>query len=252
MDAKLIIDTTRCAGTGVCLPIAAPHLRLIDGHATAIDATILAIAQARAAAACCPNEALTVCELAPVGFRVAAPIVTLGPAGTDAQAEAQKHSDAVVLVESFAVAMRTAADDGGVRALVAAGYLALDEQSRATDSWVDQHFTHTGVLRLERCWESPTKPMCFATHRDLGERGRPVATVATHPATRVFAAHHAPGARLIAVNAKPLAAAAAARGEADACIASVDVAQRYAELTIRAEFAPTMVWLLYGKAGSDD
>ncbi|RJO77618.1 ferredoxin [Nocardia panacis] len=251
MDAKLIIDTTRCGGTGVCLPIAAPHLRLIDGHATAIDATTLAIAQARAAAACCPNEALTVCEVAPGAFRVAAPIVTLGPDGTDAQAEAEKHSEAVVLVQSFAVAMRTAADDAGVRALVAAGYLALDEQSRATDSWVDQHFAHTGVLRLERCWESPTKPMCFATRHNLAGRGT-VATVATHPATRVFAAHHAQGAHLITVNAKPLAAAAAARGDADACITSVDVAQRYPELAIRAEFAPTMVWLLYGKAGCDD
>ncbi|MGY2119306.1 ferredoxin [Nocardia gipuzkoensis] len=248
MDARLIIDRDRCAGTGVCLPIASPHLQLADGAARAVDGTTIGIERARAAAACCPNEAITVCAQPPAVFRVDAPIVTLGPSGTDAQAEAGKHTGQVRLVDSFPDAMRVAAENPGLRALVAAGYLALDAEVGLVDSWVDQHFTYTGVLRLERCWESPTKPMCMAVRRDIG---RPIATVATHPATRVFATRYAPGARQVSVHAKPLAARAAAHAEVDACIASVDVAARYPQLEIRAEFAPTMVWLLYVKVGRD-
>lgn len=251
MDARLIIDRDRCAGTGVCLPIAAQHLQLVDGIATAtVDGATVSVEQARAAAACCPNDAITVCEREPSGFGLDVPIVTLGPAGTDAEAEARKHSSVVRLVDSFAVAMALAAADG-TRALVAAGYLALDAQDRTVDSWVDQHFHHTGVLQLHRCWESPTKPMCLAVRRDL-PRATSVATVATHPATRVFAARYMPEARLVSVNAKPLAAQAAARGEVDACIASVDVVARYQQLEVRFEWQPTMVWLLYGKGDGDE
>ncbi|MBF6388112.1 ferredoxin [Nocardia farcinica] len=249
MDARLIIDRDRCAGTGVCLPIAAAHLQLVDGIATADGAPVI-LEQARAAAACCPNEAITVCEREPGGFGLDTPIVTLGPAGTDAEAEARKHTSVVRLVDSFADAM-AAATAGDARALVAAGYLALDADDRTTDSWVDQHFTHTGTLRLHRCWESPTKPMCLAVRRDL-PRQAPVATVATHPATRVFATRYAPGARLVPVDAKPLAARAAAHGEVDACIASVDVVARYPQLEVRVEWQPTMVWLLYGSGGGDE
>lgn len=246
MDARLIIDRDRCAGTGVCLPITERHLQLLDGIATPVgEGPAVSVEQARTAAACCPNDAITVCEREPAGFGLGAPIVTLGPAGTDAEAEARKHTPLVRLVDSFADAMALAAADG-TRALVAAGYLALDAQDRAVDSWVDQHFAHTGVLRLHRCWESPTKPMCLAVRRDL-PRTTQVATVATHPATRVFAAQYAPEARLVPVDAKPLAAWAAAHGEVDACIASVDVIARYPQLEVRARWQPTMVWLLYGK-----
>ncbi|MCC3328281.1 hypothetical protein [Nocardia abscessus] len=251
MDARLIVDRHRCAGTGVCLPIAGHHLQLADGAVVAVEGTTLALRQARAAAACCPNEAITVCEQPPAAFHLDAPIVTLGPPGTDAHTEADKHTNDVLLVDSFPEAMRAAADDPRLRALVAAGYLALDEEAHIVDSWVDQHFTHTAALRLERCWESPTKPMCLAVRRDIG-RGGVIATIATHPATRVFATRHVPAARQVSVNAKPLAARAAAHAEVDACIASVDVAARYPQLEIRAEFAPTMVWLLYRKAGGDE
>ncbi|WP_084496029.1 ferredoxin [Nocardia shimofusensis] len=252
MDARLIIDRDRCAGTGVCLPIAAAHLQLVDGIATAtVDGAPVSIGQAGAAAACCPNDAITVCEQEPATFELDAPIVTLGPAGTDAEAEARKHAAVVRLADSFADAMAAAAAAEGTWALVAAGYLALDADDRTTDSWVDQHFTHAGVLRLHRCWESPTKPMCLAVRRDL-PRQAPVATVATHPATRVFATRHTPEAQLVSVNAKPLAARAAAYGEVDACIASVDVVARYPQLEVRIEWQPTMVWLLYGKDGGDE
>jgi ferredoxin len=251
MDARLIIDRDRCAGTGVCLPIAGQNLQLVDGIATAApDAATIGVEQARTAAACCPSTAITVCETNPTAFHLDAPIVTLGPAGTDAEAEARKHTALVQLVDSFADAMALAADQD-VCALVAAGYLALDTEGRTTDSWVDQHFGHTGALRLQRCWESPTKPMCLAVHRDLPGR-TPVQTVATHPATRVFATRYAPGARLVTVNAKPLAAHAAAHGEVDACIASVDVAARYPQLDVRYEWQPTMVWLLYSTGGGDE
>ncbi|MBF6102353.1 ferredoxin [Nocardia cyriacigeorgica] len=251
MDARLIIDHNRCTGTGVCLPIATEHLQLVDGLATVTDDdTFVRIEKARAAAACCPNEAIIVCEQEPTGLGLDAPIVTLGPPGTDAEAEARRHASVVRLVDSFADAMAEAAT-GGVRALIAAGYLTLDAHGRTTDSWVDQHFTHSGVLRLHRCWESLTKPMCLAVRSDL-PRSAPVATVATHPATRVFATRYAPGARLVSVNAKPLAARAAAHAEVDACIASVDVVARYPQLEVRVEWQPTMVWLLYGKDSDDE
>ncbi|MGW6332164.1 ferredoxin [Nocardia rhamnosiphila] len=246
----MIIDRDRCAGTGVCLPIAARHLQLVDGVATAADRAAVQLDRAHTAAACCPNDAITVCERKPSGFGLNSPIVTLGPVGTDAEAEANKHTSVVRLVDTFADAMAVAAVYGE-RALVAAGYLALDSENRTVDSWVDQHFTHNQVLRLQRCWESPTKPMCLAVRRDL-LRNVPVQTVATHPATRVFAARYAPEARLVTVNAKPLAARVAAYGEVDACIASVDVVARYPQLEVRFEWQPTMVWLLYGKAGGDE
>ncbi|MFC8529171.1 ferredoxin [Nocardia sp. NPDC057227] len=249
MDTGLTIDPARCAGTGVCLPILGEHVRLADGIATAADNPV-SMEQARAAAACCPNGAISMEEQVPAGSVADTPIVTLGPAGTDAETEARKHSSTVRLVDSFAEAMN-AATVGGVRALVAAGYLALDARERAVDSWADQHFAHTGTLRLHRCWESLTKPMCLAVRRDLAP-GAPVTTVAAHPATRVFAARYASGARLVPVTAKPLAARAAAHGEVQACIASVDVAARYPQLEVRFEWQPTMVWLLYGKDDIDE
>ncbi|MFF0492935.1 ferredoxin [Nocardia sp. NPDC004068] len=248
MDATLIIDARRCAGTGVCLPIAAGHLTFTGTVAEPTPGTTLPIAAARSAAACCPQEAITVLEHGPADFQVHQPIVTLGPVGTDADAEAARHCASPWLVDSFAAAMTAAAADPQVLALVAAGYLRLDTEGRAVDSWVDQHFRHHGVLRLLRCWESPTKPMCLAVRDDLT---RSPETVATHPATRVFATRHAPAARLVTVDAKPLAAAAAAAGQVDAAIASVDVVARYPHLRVAAQWAPTMVWLLYGQGVSD-
>ncbi|MCC3318279.1 ferredoxin [Nocardia africana] len=250
MDTRLIVDRHRCTGSGVCVSIAPHHLRLVDGTAHPVDGTTLGRDDARAAAACCPSEALTIETSNPAVFRVREPIVTLGPAGTDAHAEADKHSGTVRLVESFTDTMACAAADPGVHALVAAGYLALDEAGVAVDSWTDQHFTHSGVLRMERCWESRTKPMCFAIHRTVARTS--VRAVATHPATRVFAARYAPSARQFSVRAKPLAALAAAHREVDACIASTDVVARFPQLEVVDEFQPTMVWLLYRKAVSDE
>jgi ferredoxin len=250
MDTRLIVDPGRCTGTGVCLSIAPEHLRLVDGTAQPLDGTTLGLAEARAAAACCPSEALTVAAHDPAVFRVPEPIVTLGPVGTDACTEAGKHSDTVRLVESFADAMASAAADAGVHALVAAGYLALDDTGRAVDSWADQHFTYFGMLGLESCWENLTKPMCFAVHRTVSLTS--VRTIATHPATRVFADQYAPSATQVTVRAKPLAARAAAHREVDACIASTDVVARFPQLEVIDEFQPTMVWLLYRKADSNE
>lgn len=250
MDSRLIVDRGRCTGTGVCLSIAPHHLRLVDGTAQPLDGTTLELAAARAAAACCPSEALTVPAPEPARFRIQEPIVTLGPSGTDAHSEAGKHSGTVRLVESFSAAMAVAAADAGVHALVAAGYLALDDAGRAVDSWADQHFTHCGVLQLERCWENLTKPMCFAVNRAVLRTT--VRTIATHPATRVFANRYAPSAQQMMVQAKPLAARAAARHEADACIGSTDVVARFPQLEVVDEFQPTMVWLLYRKALGDE
>lgn len=244
MDTTLIIDRNLCAGTGVCVPIAAPHVELNRDTATVLVGTTLPLTAAHAAAQCCPQQAITVVEQQPPRFSVNGPIVTLGPSGTDAQAEAEKLSHQIKLVESFAHAMSEAAADPDVRALVAAGYLALDDRGRSVDSWVDQHFTHTGVLTLEQCWESPTKPMCVAVRRDLTRRTA-AASVAVHPATRVFATQHLPHARHVSVNAKPLAAQAAARGDVDACVASVDVVVRFPQLRVIEVFQPTMVWTLY-------
>ncbi len=252
MDARLIIDSARCHGTGVCVSITPGHVQLMGDTATIVDGTASPLSQARLAASCCPNDAITVADSpeADHAFRVPSPIVTLGPEATDAHAEACKHASDVRLVDSFAEAMRVAAHGGGARALVAAGYLALDGSGRVADSWVDQHFTYTGVLRLQRCWESTTKPMCFAVRRDAADPTA-VVTIATHPATRVYASRYARHARQIMVHAKPLAARAAAHREVDACIASVDVVARYPQLEVIEQFQPSMVWLLYVKEGTD-
>ncbi|MEW1700731.1 hypothetical protein [Streptomyces sp. NPDC091278] len=172
-------------------------------------------------------------------------VVTLGPAGTNAQAEAARLFGDVVLEPSFESAMRTAYDEGA-HALVAAGFVQRDEQ-QVTDLWVDLHFRHLGRMMVDATWESPTKRMCVATGpRAL--RLADVRSVALHPATEVFARRYVPRAARQYVDAKPLAVQRAADGTADACVGSLDVVGRHPALTVRAVFEPTMVWILYRPA----
>jgi ferredoxin len=241
---RIEIDPLRCKATGVCTAIASEHVRLTGGAARQVPGSVPDGSLADAVVECCPNQAVTVVDEPEGGavFTVGCPIATLGPAGTDAQAEAAKHTDRVSLCASFPEAMN-AALAGEVMALVAAGYIERDGD-RVVDSWSDQHFTHFRRLRIVRLWETRTKPMCLAVRTTIAEVAD-IGSVAVHPATAaLLEAHRVPGRRVF-VNAKPLAAGAAAAGDVDACIASVDVVTRLPQLRIVERIDPTMVWMLY-------
>jgi hypothetical protein len=166
-------------------------------------------------------------------------VVTLGPNGTDAHAEACRLFPRVELESSFRAAMRRALDRDE-HALLAAGFVAV-AQDRIVDSWVTVHFEYHDTMEIVRSWHAPTKPMCVAVNVDAGAVG----SVALHPATIAFADSFGLPARRTFVEAKPVAADLAAAGDVDGCIASVDVVQRHPSLRILREFHPTMVWCLY-------
>ena len=173
-------------------------------------------------------------------------LATLGPAGTDAEAEARQLGADVTLCGSFPLAMGWAHENQG-HALVAAGY--LDVHERTFPAWVDLHFSFREQLSLRAVWESPTKEMCVAVRTgqcaDLDE----VRSVALHASTRSLVADlFESGVELDYVRAKPLAVGKLVDGVVDACVGSVDVVGRHSELTILESFTPSMVWCLYGPA----
>lgn len=170
---------------------------------------------------------------------LASAVVTLGPAGTDAHAEAQRHFDQVILTRSFSAALMTALDRHAY-ALVAAGFVERGLDGAITSGWIDLHFRHLGQLEIADTWVAPTKQMCLAASPAVTA----VRSLALHPATQVFADTYAPGAVYRYVDAKPAAVQLAANGEVDGCIGSVDVALQ-AGLSVRDVFEPTMVWCLY-------
>lgn len=175
-------------------------------------------------------------------------IVTLGPEGTDAHAEALKHFSDVQLAPSFPEAMRSAHQNGHL-ALVAAGYLRYDAAA-TTDSWVDLHFRHHPEMVLLHVWQSPTKPMCVAVNQTRARSIADIKSLALHPATRAIAEKLSINAAMTFVNAKPIAVERAAAGEFDACIGSVDVVAKFPALRAVRALQPTMVWCLYGDASS--
>lgn len=169
-------------------------------------------------------------------------VATLGPEGTDAHAEALRHFGQVVLTKTFDAAVRSAYESD-TYALVAAGFVERTGHD-VSDMWVNIHFRNLDRMHLHDVWVSPTKQMCLATRRT----GRPdtARSIALHPATQVFADAFAPAeARRQYVDAKPVAVRLVADGQADCCIASVDIAERHG-LRIHHVFQPTMVWCLYG------
>jgi hypothetical protein len=172
-------------------------------------------------------------------------VATLGPAGTDAENEANKHFDEVVLRGSFPAAMEFACSLDAC-ALVPAGYLDAHD-SGIGDSWVSLHFRYLDRLELLALWESQTKPMCLAINNGRVGSAQDVRSVALHPATEEFAGHAlGDGPQRTYVKAKPLAVDLAATGDVDACLGSCDVVERHPALTIVEVFTPTMVWCLYG------
>nr|BFD90942.1 hypothetical protein KitaXyl93_23020 [Kitasatospora sp. Xyl93] len=167
-------------------------------------------------------------------------VATLGPEGTDAEAEARRHFGNVVLAPSFELAVQTAITEG-CHAMVAAGYAERHRPgNEVSDLWVDLHFRHLGKIEIVRVWESPTKRMCLAVAPSV-QRPR---TLALHPATKAFADRYLPGADHRYVDAKPLAVRQVVEGCVEGCIGSVDVVQQ-AGLVVLHEFQPTMVWCLY-------
>ncbi|GGT56046.1 hypothetical protein GCM10010207_65140 [Streptomyces atratus] len=170
-------------------------------------------------------------------------VATLGPVGTDAHAVADKLFSNVVLTESFAAAM-TYGEQHDIYALVAAGFLERSEVD-VVDSWVDLHFRSLDRMLLATIWESSTKTMCIATNTRRADTLDDVRRIAIHPATAVFARKYAPQASIRYVNAKPTAVEWADQGEVDACVGSLDVVQKAANLVVQEVFTPTMVWCLY-------
>lgn len=172
-----------------------------------------------------------------------ATVVTLGPTGTDAQAEASKFFKTILLADSFEQAM-TQAYETRAQALIAAGFLDRSGQG-ITRGWVDLHFEWLDRMRVSATWESPTKVMCLATNPRRVKRLAEVQSVAIHPSTEALARRYLPHAEFTYTRAKPIAVEHAETGEVDACLGSRDVVQRSETLVIHETFRPTMVWCLY-------
>ncbi|MBC3840283.1 hypothetical protein GXW82_08915 [Streptacidiphilus sp. 4-A2] len=170
-------------------------------------------------------------------------VATLGPAGTDAQAEASRFFERVVLAESFDGAMRFGQAEKSY-VLVAAGFLEKEGRD-VTDSWVDMHFRVFGRMRLVAAWENNTKVMCVATNPAMARTPEEARTLAIHPATAAFAKRFAPLASHVYVNAKPTAVRWASDGRADGCVGSLDVVEQAQGLVVHQIFRPTMLWCLY-------
>ncbi|MEU1546788.1 hypothetical protein [Nocardia sp. NPDC005745] len=173
-------------------------------------------------------------------------IKTLGPAGTDAHAEAVRiGADRIELFPSF----RTAIDDSelrGGKALVAAGYLDMND-GLVVDSWVDLHFSKRQSMVMIGVWESPTKPMCVAVHSDFPGGLSNIRSAVAHPATLQMVRENMPtDVAISTVNAKPEAARLVSERRVDACIGSVDVVESIENLKVLRKLeASSMVWCLY-------
>ena len=175
-----------------------------------------------------------------------ATVATLGPAGTDAHAEASRLFPDVVLAESFSEAVAYG-EQHGTYVLVAAGFIERNETD-VTDSWVDLHFRSYGRMSLKAVWEQQTKAMCIAVNTGRADSLEAVRRVAIHPATAVFARKYVPKATVCYVNAKPIAVDLANDGTVDACVGSLDVVAKAPNLKVHEVFRPTMVWCLYEPA----
>ncbi|MBX7554063.1 hypothetical protein [Streptomyces sp. NPDC004232] len=172
-------------------------------------------------------------------------IKTLGPSGTDAHAEAVRiGGENIELFPSFRAAIDDSETHGG-RALVAAGYLDMNNGS-VIDSWVDLHFSKLRSMTMVGVWESPTKPMCVAVHSDFSGGIADIRSAASHPATLQFVREHMPADVVVStVRAKPEAARLVSEQAVDACIGSVDVVESIENLKILKKLEATMVWCLY-------
>ncbi|MFF3400387.1 hypothetical protein ACFYW6_17890 [Streptomyces sp. NPDC002659] len=175
-------------------------------------------------------------------------IFTLGPAGTDAHHIAKGLGD-VTLVDSFPTAMRLAWESSEF-ALVCPGFVERAE-SGITDSWVSLHFRYFGRMRILKAWTAPTKPMCIAVNMHLASGLGDVESVALHPSTSAFAERYVPSAKHVYVGAKPLAVAEAEKGNAAACIGSIDIVDSAKNLKIEEVFYPEMLWCLYQRDAVD-
>ncbi|MER5417626.1 hypothetical protein [Streptomyces virginiae] len=84
---------------------------------------------------------------------LASVVATLGPMGTDAHAEAQRHFDQVILTATFGTAVEAALLQQ-TYALVAAGFVERDRAGVITGG--DLHFRHLGQLEVADTWVAPT------------------------------------------------------------------------------------------------
>jgi hypothetical protein len=193
----------------------------------------------------------------PSSRRIDGVVSTLGPSGTDSAHEAERYFSKVLLFPSFAEAIEHSERTDGY-ALVPTGYIQFHE-GELGDSWVNMHFRLLGRMRIVDVWASPTKPMCLAINRQRVSDRESIRSIALHPATAAIARQLCGEAAFTFLNSKPMAVEAAAKGQVDACIGSIDVVSDYPLEPIDF-FHPTMVWTLYGRepslifsgVGSDD
>lgn len=169
------------------------------------------------------------------------PIVTLGPAGTDAETQAKRISTRIILKDSFPEAMECAFRHNAY-ALVACGYKKVEE-GRIVDTWVDLNFRYDTKMKIVKTYTAGTKPICFVIRVDcLTPR-----TIVVHPATQEFVKLSNPNLVISYVDAKPDAVRLTAIGRFDSCLGSKDVIQKYSNLKVVKTFYPTMIWALYEK-----
>jgi hypothetical protein len=170
-------------------------------------------------------------------------VFTLGPEGTDAEAEATRLFDRVALRSTFPEAMAAARSSGGL-ALIAAGFLAASGGGQVDDTWADLHFRTIDDMAVVDVWCSPTKPMGLGLHRSCPSIAE-VRSVALYPATRALAASVVPEAEVLPVRSKPEGVVLASTGSVDACIGSVDMLDGREELSVAMIWQPSMIWILY-------
>jgi hypothetical protein len=178
-------------------------------------------------------------------------LATLGPAGSDSENAARVLAPqlpgpcAVVLLDSFAAALRYAIAHDGF-ALLPAAYQEKDAHGRTQVSWADTHFQveADGELELWLARVLPLKELALAKRKGVNEPQ----TIALHAAVQYYASTFLPGAAPAYHTSKPAAVHACAEGRADACLGSLDVVLRYPELEVLRTFSARMCWTIYRKA----
>jgi hypothetical protein len=117
-------------------------------------------------------------------------LATLGPSGSDSENAARLLLPElpgpcdIVLLESFAAALRHAVESDGF-ALVPAAYQEKDAEGHTQASWADTHFRveSDGELELWRACVLPLKEFALAKRRDV----EAAQTIALHAATQYHA-----------------------------------------------------------------
>lgn len=180
-------------------------------------------------------------------------LATLGPLGSDSENAARilvsliPGPCGIVLLDSFGAVLRHTVQNGGF-ALIPAAYQEKDARGQTQESWADTHFRveSNGELELWLAYVLPLKKLALAKQRGFDQ----ARTIALHASTQYYASTYFPEAAPTYHSSKPAAVLSCAQGEADVCIGSLDVVQRYPELEVLRTFAARMCWTIYRRVQS--